>query len=188
MEGKGLTWWHLPTQLWEEARPCTEAGPNSHAHSQTHPVFGLRLGGQVYISPDKLCQAGNKGREKARTAAPPMDPEAGRGAEGGQGKAETPGSDPGVGRPLRTWGWASGLLEELCPEASPCSTSRSSRSSQANRRKCTANIPQGTAPTRLPLCWRSPGPLLLTPGCCYRVFLQEEEATQPRPSKLPFLC
>lgn len=44
------------------ADPRPASGKKS-AHAQ-------RPGGQVYLSPEKLCEAGGKGREKACTAAP----------------------------------------------------------------------------------------------------------------------
>lgn len=43
------------------------------------PGLGPQAGGQVYISPDKFCEAKDKGAGggEAQTAAPPIDLEAG---------------------------------------------------------------------------------------------------------------
>lgn len=61
MEGKGSTWCHLPAQLLGRGAPMHRGWPEFSRLESNTPGLGPQAGGQVYISPDKFCEAKDKG-------------------------------------------------------------------------------------------------------------------------------
>lgn len=131
-------------------------GPLSLGSQPNTPSF-LASGwvGQVYISPDKLCEP-DKWREKATTAAPPSDPEARGGARGhrvsprGRSAGEWPGhrrAGAAKSKGKGTRGHGGVLPLGLSREAA-----WSFHSSQMSRGNCPCEQPSGDLPERCPGC------------------------------------